>query len=81
MRTLTDVGVLCDEPAIHDDRGQFNSQASSRRHAFTSVTSQIDEEPLDALGLDFDVDWRRRLRQFEFDVVSGHPLQNRLKVA
>src|SRR5687767_1800530 len=36
MRTLTDVGVLCDELQIHDNAGKFNSQPSAERHPFTS---------------------------------------------
>ena len=77
----TDVGVFRDELGTDDDRGKFNQQPPTERHTLTSVARDVDEDSLDTLRLDIDVDRGRGLRQDEFDVVSGHPLEHGLQVA
>src|SRR5262245_56439105 len=58
VTTSTDVGVVCDELLIHDDGSQFNFTPPTGRHAFTSVARQIDEQPLDSVGLHIHVERR-----------------------
>ena len=77
-RTL---GWLATNCVIDDHGRKLNPHAPAVRHPLAGVVRDVDENPLDALGIDVDLEAARGLRQQQRDVVTEHPLQDRRHVA